>query len=183
MRARMKAIFISIVSVGLVVCACFSGQAELIDKISAILDEDLILFSEVHEASEQPAVQVCAALHNSSSEFQTALGYLIERHLLRREIHYLAFPKEQEEVKALALRYLIDTYYAGDAQAFEKSRQKSTLSEEELEEELLLYMKGMDYIRRKYRFNADISDAQVVLNLFRKWLDDLRAHTRIQIVE
>jgi hypothetical protein len=41
-------------------------------------------------------------------------------------------------------------------------------------------MKGLDYIRRKYRFNADVDDPDVVLKLFQQWLDELHAKAEVQ---
>ncbi len=155
-------------------------HAEVIDKIVAILDGELILLSEIREQAEKPVVQVLANLNTPDVLEEQALSYLIERHLLKQEIHYLAFPKEKAFTKSLAIDYIIITYRHGSLAKFETLVQANNISEAALEEELTLYMKGVDYIRRKYRFNTDIEQPDVVLNLFQQWLKDLKAKARIQ---
>lgn len=157
-----------------------AGSAEIVDQIVAILDEDLILRSEVRECAAQAVVQACANLEANGGLEQAALRYLIERRLLLREIQYLAVPKEAEPVQTLAVQYLIDTYYRQDAQAFTAKVQALGLTEAALLPELTLYLKGLDYIRRKHRFNEEIDDPNVVLQLFRKWLADLHTQAKIR---
>ena len=156
------------------------ARAEVIDKIVAVLDDELILLSEVREYMEKPVVRILANLANSTNIEQDALQYIIEHRLLLREIQYLAFPKEKELAMALATQYIIDTYYNKDTQDFEQQLQTEGITDTELEEELTLYMKGVDYIRRKYRFNADIDAPDVVLNLLQAWFKDLKVRTKIQ---
>lgn len=154
--------------------------AEVIDKIVAILDEELIFLSEIRECTEKPVVKVLANLQNSPNIEQDALQYMIERRLLQQDIQYLAFPKERDLTMSLALQYIINTYHKGDEQGFKQQLQAQAITDAELEEELTLYMKGIDYIRRKYRFNADIDTPDVVSNLFQQWLKELKAKAKIQ---
>jgi hypothetical protein len=173
-----------VVIVGIVVSCCLQNtlaHAEVVDKIVAILDEELILLSKVRECLNNPAARMLANFDASSDQEQAALHYLIEQQLLRREIQYLAFPKEKEVVKSLATTYIINTYYHKDAQAFAEKVRTQGVPDEALEQELLLSMKGIDYIRRKYRFNADIDKPDIVLNLFQQWVKDLQARAKIQI--
>jgi hypothetical protein len=107
---------------------------------------------------------------------------MIERQLLVQEIQYLAFPREKEVVRSLALQYIVNTYHQQDMQAFEKSVQAYGITEAELEQELAVYMKGVDYIRRKYRFSEDVENPERVLELFRAWLEELRNQTDILIL-
>ena len=180
----MKHLFIGIMSVWFVtVGLCLEvpfAQAEIIDKIVAILDDELILLSEIRECIEKPSVQLIANLGTSSDREQDALQYMIERRLLQKEIQYLATPKDREPILSVAKRYLINTYYDENTQAFDQQIQVRGMTEANLEEELELYIKGVDYIRRKYRFNADIDDPDVVLNLFHKWLKELKVKAKIQ---
>ena len=165
--------------------AYFSGsplRAEVIDKIVAILDDELILLSELQAMTENPVVSALANLDGARMNIQDVLQYVIERRLLAREIHYLATPKELEPVKSLALQYILATYHQNDQQQFEQQLQIGGVSEAELKNELMLYMKGFDYIRRKYRFNANVADQEVVMNLFQQWLKDLKAKAQIQIL-
>ena len=145
---------------------CFQGmpvEAELVDKIVAILDEELILLSEVREYTKKPVARVIANLDASGDVDQDVLRYMIERQLLLRRIQYLAFPKEKELVRTLAIQYIINTYHNKNAQAFAEKVQTQEITEIEIEQELTLYMKGVDYIRRKHRFTEDIDDPDVVL--------------------
>ncbi len=156
------------------------AQAEVIDKIVAILNEELILLSEVRECMRKPSVRVLANLDASVDIDQDALRYIIERQLLSREIQYLAFPREEELIKSLAIQYIVNTYHSKDTQTFAEKVQAQGITEAEIEQELTLYMKGIDYIRRKYRFSADIDDSDIVLNLFQQWIKDLQAQAKIQ---
>lgn len=160
-----------------------SARAEVIDKIAAILNDEVILLSELREVMERPAVNVLVHLEGASSKIQDVLQYVIERQLLAREIQYLATPKDLETVKALAIRYIVNTYYQQQSQPFEQQLAASGISESQLNDELLLYMKGVDYIRRKYRFNANIDDQDVIMNLFQQWVKDLKAKAQVQILE
>ena len=155
-------------------------RAEIIDKIVAILDEELILLSELRECISKPVVKVVANLDGSVNIEQDALRYMIERRLLLREVQYLAFPDEKDLVKSLATQYIINMYYHKDAPAFAAKVQTQGIADAELAQELTLYMKGIDYIRRKSRFNADIDNPEVVLDLFQKWMKDLQARAKIQ---
>lgn len=162
---------------------CFQGtpvQAEVVDKIVAILDEELILLSEVRECIGKPVVRVIANLDATGDVEQDVLRYMIERQLLLRRIQYLAFPKEKELVQTLATQYIINTYHNKDAQAFAEKVQTQGITEIEIEQELTLYMKGVDYIRRKHRFTEDIDNPDVVLELFRKWVKELQTQAKIQ---
>lgn len=156
------------------------GKAEVIDKIVALLDEELILLSEIRENTEKPAGRILANLDNSTNIDRDALQYVIERRLLLREIQYLAVPKEREVVRDLAAQYIINTYHNQNTREFKQQLEAQGITQAELDEELMLYMKGVDYIRRKFRFNVDINDSEVVLNLFQKWVEDLKAKARIQ---
>lgn len=157
-------------------------RAELIDKIVAILGNEVILLSEVRECAEKPVVQVIAALGDSSDVEQAALRYMIERQLLVQEIQYLAFPRDKDVVRSLALQYIVNTYHQQDIQAFEEHVRTYGVTQSELEQELAVYMKGVDYIRRKYRFSEDVDNPERVLALFQAWLDELQNQTDIQIV-
>lgn len=160
----------------------FPLRAEVIDKIAAILDDELILMSEVQQMTDQPIVKILANLDGSTANRQDGLQYVIERRLLAREVQYLATPKELEPLKSLAMQYITNTYHQQEQQQFEQQLETSGVSEAELNEQLMLYMKGFDYIRRKYRFNADIDDQEVVMNLFEQWIKDLKAKAQIQIL-
>jgi len=173
--------------VRILVCAVISlwglypaVQAETIDNIAAILDDQLILLSEVRESSQWPVIRVIANLENSQHLEQETLHYLIERQLLFQEIHYLPFPKDPEPVRALATQYLIAAYHQNDPQAFAEQLQTAQVTAEALDQELAVYIKGMDYMRRKHRFDAEIDKPEVVLNLFQQWVQDLRAQASLQ---
>lgn len=159
------------------------ARAEVIDKIVAILNNEIILLSDLHDVMENPAVNVLVHLDSANSEMQDVLQYVIEQQLLAREIQYLATPKDLETVKSLAIQYIVDTYYQQQRQVFDQQLAASGISETQLNDELLLYMKGVDYIRRKYRFNADIDNQDVVMNLFQQWVKELKTKTQIQILE
>ncbi|PIE36506.1 hypothetical protein CSA56_00185 [candidate division KSB3 bacterium] len=179
MRNAAKIIGFCLIGIGVSLIHS-SPHAEVIDKIVAILDGELILLSEIREHMEKPVVQLIVNLTPADNFEEEALAYLLERHLLRQEIQYLAFPKEKDLTRSLAIDYIILTYnHEGLDQFYERMRANG-ISEAELEEELTLYMKGVDYIRRKFRFNADIDQPDVVLHLFQNWLKDLKAKTRIE---
>lgn len=163
---------------------CLTGvsQAEVIDKIVAILDQDLILLSEIREQTAKPETLIIANVQTSAQPEQDALPYLLERWLLEREIQYLASPKETERMKKLALTYLALTYKHGTAEELLNKLHQAGISEASIESELMLYMKGMDYIRRKHRFNADIDTPQVVLELFQDWIKTLNANAKFQMI-
>ena len=115
---------------------CFQGtpvEAEIVDKIVAILDEELILLSEVRECTEKPVARVIANLDASGDVERDVLRYMIERQLLLRRIQYLAFPKEKELVRTLATQYIINTYHNKNAQAFAEKVQTQGITEIEIE--------------------------------------------------
>lgn len=155
-------------------------SAELVDKIVATLNDELILFSEMQDVIQRPAAQMIANLRIAADQEHIALTYLIERQLLMQEVGYLAFPKDSERVKTLALQYVINAYHDKDAKEFESQLQEAGIADTALEQELMIYMKGMDYIRRKHRFGSDIDNPELVLNLFRQWLDALKAAAKIE---
>ncbi len=155
------------------------ASAEIVDKIMAILDEELILLSEVREIAAKPVNRIVANLESSPDVDKDALQYVIERRLLQQEIQYLAFPKEKDLVLALVTEYISASYHNNNMQSFEQQLQAQGITKAQLEEELELYMKGIDYIRRKFRFDADVNDPAKVLELFQSWIKDIKAHTEI----
>lgn len=157
-------------------------HAEVIDKIIAIFDQELILLSEIREQIARPATLIVANVPNSSQPEHDALPYIRERRLLKREIQYLASPKEPAQMQELALSYLAVTYQHGTADDLRKKLERAGISDALVEEELLLYMKGMDYIRRKHRFSDDIESPQVVMELFQTWINELNADTKFQMI-
>lgn len=156
--------------------------ADIIDQIVAILNDDLILLSEIREHTMNPASRAVANLQQPSTLEEKTLQYMIERQLLTREVQYLAVSPETATLKTLALRYIIKHYYQQDAQAFSDVVQATGVTDAELEQELALYMKGMDYIRRKYRFSENVDDPETVVALFEQWIDELQAQASIQIL-
>lgn len=157
------------------------GWAEVIDKIAAILDQNVILLSEVREYTDKPIVQILIHTDASENIDQQTLRYLLERHLLSREIHYLAFPQEMEVTKAVVLEYIIQKYSVQDAETLEQKIQEYGIMQEELEQELIPYIKGVEYIRRKNRFGEDVEKPEVLLKLFRQWIEELHAQANIQM--
>lgn len=176
------------VNIGLVMLGMLGGwpvapaYADVIDRIVAILNEDLILLSEVREHAMQPAAQVVANLRTVTDPEDAPLHYMIERQLLAHEVQYLATPRETGLAKELALRYIVTAYHQQDRQAFSRAVQVAGISEAALEDELMLYMKGIDYIRRKYRFSEDIDNADRVFALFTNWLNELQDRATLQLV-
>lgn len=157
-------------------------QAEVVDKIVVILDAELVLLSEVREHASKATARAVANLLEAETLEESTLHYIIERRLLNREVQYLAVPREQESLKALAIRYLVKIYHQQDAQAFSNIIQEFGVTDDELEQEVALYVKGIDYIRRKYRFSKNVEDADVVLKLFENWLNELKTQATIQIL-
>lgn len=160
---------------------CETSIAEVIDKIAAIVDEDLILLSEIREYAAMPVVNLVANLAASEDVERATLDYIVERRLLLREVQYLAVPREDNMLKLLAMQY-IAVHYHSDLQAFIEQLEASGISEAERDQELTVYMQGMDYIRRRYRFTEEVENPEIVLNLFQTWLDTLRAQTTINVL-
>lgn len=158
-------------------------SAEVIDQIAAIVNADLILLSEVREASRQPAIQVIAHVNVTNNlALQQTVRYLIERQLLTQEIQALAMPREQAFGRSVALRYIITTYYGDNAAAFAEQLRIHHLTEIDLDQELAAHIKGIDYIRRKYRFSDDVDKPDLVLERFREWVAELQAQVNPQIL-
>lgn len=159
-----------------------AAQAEVVDRIVAILNDDLILLSEVHEQAALPVARALATLDDDAAAEDEMLRYLVERRLLADEVRYLAVPRESDITRDLARRYIIETVYAGDAAAFEERLQRAGVSQSALDQELVLYQKGLDYIRRKNRFREDVDDADRVLTLFSNWLKALKQEAELHIL-
>jgi hypothetical protein len=174
---RLVGWLIGIAGMGL---GTFPSQGEIIDKIVAVLGNDLILFSEVQEYAQQPVVQVVAHLEDNPEIEQDTLNYLLERQLLFQEMHYLPLPRDIEAVQTLAVRYIVATYYADNLAAFTANVQAHGIDAHTLADELAPYMQGLEYIRRKNRFQENGADPDGILRLFRAWLAELQAQTMIQ---
>ncbi len=170
-------------AIGIMCCwTAASVNSEIVDQIVAILNEDLILLSDIREQAIRPAARAVANLESEATLQDDTLHYLVERQLLAHEVQYLAVPRDIERTKELAIRYVAATYYRQESQAFFRAVQTTGITDAELEEELMLYMKGIDYIRRKYRFNEDVDDDDRVFALFTNWLNELRDQATLQMV-
>ncbi|PID59102.1 hypothetical protein CSB45_01465 [candidate division KSB3 bacterium] len=163
--------------------ASLTAEAELIEKIVAILDGELILLSDIQQELENPVAQVLADFDENSLQEEDVLTYVIERKLLQQEIQYLAAPKEKTLTKTIVLEYISKTFGHRTLEDLQQKLLTHRISDRDLEEELRLYMKGINYIRRKFRFKADIDNPDIVLKLFQKWLEDLKAKATIQVLD
>ena len=108
---------------------CETSMAEVIDKIAAIVDKDIILLSEIREYAAMPIVYLIANLAASEDVEQVALHYIVERRLLLREVQYLAVPREDDMLKSLAMQYIATQYHhsvSKSADNFENCNIEST---------------------------------------------------------
>lgn len=159
-----------------------SSHAEVVDKIVAILGDDVILLSEVQEFAAAPVVRILANLEAADNTERGALHYLLERQLLQREIQTLAISQDTDFLKAIALQYLSTTYHQHHRDVLVEKLRVQNIPESALDQELLTYLKGVDYIRRKYRFREDITDPEIILTRFREWIADLQAQADIHFL-
>lgn len=164
------------------------SQRVLVDKIVAIVQNtDIITWSELREAANSKSLGFLLDLRGTPSE-NKVLQYLIENKLILHEIGYLSYRNVEPIELDVALRWMRKAYIQQDSsvptqEEFQKALEEKGISTEELKRLLEPQLRGIEYIRRKNRFTADIQDPEKVLELFENWIEELKKQGDIRYPE
>ncbi|HWP48729.1 MAG TPA: hypothetical protein VNM22_16355 [Candidatus Limnocylindrales bacterium] len=164
------------------------SQRVLVDKIVAIVQNtDIITWSELREAANSKSLGFLLDLQGTPDE-KKVLEYLIENRLILHEIGYLSHRNVEPIELEVALRWIIKAYIQPGhslltREEFQKALEEKGISTQELKQLLEPQLRGIEYIRRKNRFTADIQDPEKVLELFENWIEELKKQGEIQYPE
>jgi hypothetical protein len=156
-----------------------AARAEIIDRILAIVDTQIITLSDVRAALKFELVPA----EVSTDPIGTALQRLIERRLMLAEVDRYA-PPEPAETAVAASMAAIERRFA-DALAFEIALNQSALSREELRRHLRDSIRIDTYLRQ--RFTSAIQgpgdDVEAQRAAFvRQWTEGLRRRGSVQLL-
>lgn len=145
-------------TIAILVAACLvpgaSSSAELVDRIVAIIDQEVITLSEAEEALRVGRVRASTSL-----SLREVVDRLIERRLVAREVdRFTPTPVPQAQVEAA----LVDVKESFPSEsAYEAALADNHLSEQELEAELREQLKVTRYLDRRFRPLSYVSDDEV----------------------
>jgi len=156
------------------------SEGVLVDKIVAVVNKDIIAWSEVKEAMASKPLRFLLSPQGAPKEGEI-LQYLIENKLILQEVSYLSYLGTDPLELEVALKHTMKNYPTEDE--FRKTLEGNAISQEALKGLLEPQLRGVEFIRRRNRFTADVQDPGVVLQLFEDWLKGLKEKADIQYPE
>jgi peptidyl-prolyl cis-trans isomerase SurA len=131
-----------------------SARAELVDRIVAIIDRDVVTLSEAEQASA-----VAASRTGETVELVDTVERLIESRLVEREVERFTsepIPRELVDQAVAEVR----SGFASD-EAFQAMLSSNGLSEQELRSELRRQLEVNRYLERRFRALVFVSDEEI----------------------
>jgi len=134
--------------------AISSGAQELVDRIVARVENEVILLSDVHELAEY---QVFAD-GKAESDAQI-LDRLIDQWIVRTEASAARFPQPSDEEVERSLARLKSSF--STAEAFAERKKQSGLTEEEIRRELKSQLYLSNYLDSRFRASIQIDEMAI----------------------
>jgi len=156
-----------------------TGRAEIIDRILAIVDTQIITLSDVRAALKFGLVPA----EVNTDPVAAALQRLIDHRLMLAEVDRYA-PPEPTESAVTASVAAIERRYA-DALAFEIALNQSALSREELRRHLRDSLRIDTYLRQRFAsaIQGPGEDVEAQRAAFvRQWVEGLRRRGAVQLL-
>jgi peptidyl-prolyl cis-trans isomerase SurA len=130
------------------------ARAELVDRIVAIIDREVVTLSEAEQASE-----IARARSAEEVPFVAIVERLIEARLVEREVERFT----SEPVPSALVERAFEEVRAGSSSAseFEKMLARNGLTEDELREILRRQVSVARYLERRFRPLTFVTDEQI----------------------
>jgi peptidyl-prolyl cis-trans isomerase SurA len=145
-----------VVGLTILVSAAWPARAEIIDRILAVVDTQIITLSDVRAALKFGLVPEDVSLDPTG----TALQRLIDRRLMLIEVDRYA-PPEPTEAAVNASLAAVERRYK-DALALEIALNKSGLTREELRRHLRDMLRVESYLQQRFSAAVQVSDDDVL---------------------
>lgn len=145
---------LTFVAAALMSATASASGAELVDRIVAIIDQEVITLSEAEAAERIGRLRLADPL-----SLREVVDRLIERRLVAREVARFSpepVPDSQLEAALLDVRESF-----ASVSAFESALEAYGLSEADLEEELREQLEVTRYLDKRFRALTYVSDAEV----------------------
>jgi len=168
------------IAVGVILLGTAStGRAEIIDRILAIVDTQMITLSDVRAALRFRLVSE----EVSADPVGAALQRLIDRRLMLAEVDRYAPPEPSESVISASVAAIEQRF--GDALAFEIALNQSALNREELRRHLRDSLRIDTYLRQRFAsaVQGPGDDVEAQRTAFvRQWVEGLRRRGAVQLL-
>lgn len=138
----------------LFVAAAVTADAEIVDRLAAIVDRDVITLSELERAQKLQQLKGEAVL-----PLQEVLERLIESRLVSREVARYPDPPVTDEETRRALDLVKRAF--GSDQALEKALAQFGMTEVELKSQLASEIAVTRYVERRFRVLVQVADEDV----------------------
>jgi len=143
-----------VVAAMIVVAAPCFGRQELIDRIVARIENDIILLSDVRELSRYQQF-----VDGKAESDQDILNRLIDQWIVRNEAKAALFPQPSEEDVDRSLRRLKRSF--STSEAFEERRKQSGLTDEEILRMLKSQLYLSNYLDTRFRPSIQIDEQAI----------------------
>jgi len=143
-----------VVAAMIVVAAPCFGRQELIDRIVARIENDIILLSDVRELSRYQQF-----VDGKAESDQDILNRLIDQWIVRNEARAALFPQPSEEDVDRSLRRLKRSF--STSEAFEERRKQSGLTDEEILRMLKSQLYLSNYLDTRFRPSIQIDEQAI----------------------
>jgi peptidyl-prolyl cis-trans isomerase SurA len=130
------------------------ARAELVDRIVAIIDREVVTLSEAEQASE-----IARARTDASAPLVSVVERLIESRLVEREVDRFTGEPVSAELVDGALREVRAGFSSGSA--FRDMLTRSGLSEEELRAKLRRQIAVTQYLEQRFRPLTFVTEEQI----------------------
>jgi len=131
-----------------------SGAQEVIDRIVARVENDVILLSDVHHLAEYQVF-----VDGKAESDAQILDRLIDQWIVRTEAVASRFPQPADEDVERSLARLKSSF--SSPEAFEERKKQSGLSEEEIRGELKSQLYLSNYLDSRFRASIQIDDKAI----------------------
>jgi parvulin-like peptidyl-prolyl isomerase len=131
-----------------------SRAQEVIDRIAARVENDVILLSDIHELAEYQVF-----LDGKAESDAQILDRLIDQWIVRTEAVTSRFPQPSEEDVERSLARLKRSF--SSPEAFEERKKQSGLTDEQVRRELKSQLYLSNYLDSRFRASIQISDSAI----------------------
>lgn len=138
----------------LLAVVCVANAQQVIDRIAARIENDIILLSDVRELARYQLF-----LEGKSEDDAKILDRLIDQWIVRNEATVARFPQPSKDDVARSLERLKRSFSSPDE--FERRKKQSGLSDQELQDMLSSQLYLSNYLDTRFRPSIQIEEKSV----------------------
>ncbi len=169
---------------------CAAGQAAVVDRIAAVVGNDVITESEVIEEVRMTEFLNGQPLDVSPAERRAAAERMVDQQLIRDEMQIGNYSEPSESAVEATLAEFRRQRFAGDDAAMRASLQAYELTEDDLKKHLRWQLAAVRFANVRFHSGIPAGPQQsgasakpaTVTQQLDAWLKEKRASTKIRLI-